>query len=199
MRSFRAPSTRSFAARGLQIIRLPYRAPRANAFAERWVGTVRREALDHVLILGRCHMELRIRTWVPPRVGESAPDSLEIKADALPPGSSSRLAVALSANRPGSFLKHALAHQVTQHVVQGIGVGACGGGKVIDVGDSRRRCARRPAESRLREDTTVCRDRSALRVPRLVGLEVVPAFPSLSWMHDTKRAPVHCFVGDYSR
>jgi putative transposase len=39
------------------VIRLPYRSPRANAFAERWVGTVRRECLDHLLIFGRRHLE----------------------------------------------------------------------------------------------------------------------------------------------
>jgi transposase InsO family protein len=53
-----------FRSEGLEIIRLPYRAPRANAFAERWVGTVRREALDHLLILGRRHLDHVLREYV---------------------------------------------------------------------------------------------------------------------------------------
>jgi hypothetical protein len=32
------------------------RCPNANAFAERWVRTVRRECLDHLLIVGRVHL-----------------------------------------------------------------------------------------------------------------------------------------------
>jgi transposase InsO family protein len=41
-----------FAGEGIRVLRTPVRAPRANAYAERWVGTVRREVLDRMLILG---------------------------------------------------------------------------------------------------------------------------------------------------
>ena len=41
-----------FAAEGIRVLRTPVRAPRANAYAERWVGTGRREVLDRMLILG---------------------------------------------------------------------------------------------------------------------------------------------------
>jgi hypothetical protein len=46
-----------FGSEGVRILRTPVRAPRANAFAERWVGTVRRELLDRMLIVGRRHLE----------------------------------------------------------------------------------------------------------------------------------------------
>jgi putative transposase len=39
-----------------KIIRTPYRAPKANAVAERWVHSVRQECLDHILILNEQHL-----------------------------------------------------------------------------------------------------------------------------------------------
>ena len=45
-----------FAGNGTRIIKTPVRSPRANSFAERFVGTLRRECLDHVLILGKQHL-----------------------------------------------------------------------------------------------------------------------------------------------
>jgi transposase InsO family protein len=45
-----------FAAADIAVIRTPDRAPRANAIAERWIGTLRRECLDHLLITGPRHL-----------------------------------------------------------------------------------------------------------------------------------------------
>ena len=47
-----------FAAAGLRIIKAPVRAPRANAIAERWIGSARRECLDRMLITGERHLRL---------------------------------------------------------------------------------------------------------------------------------------------
>jgi putative transposase len=46
---FTAPFDAVFAA-NVRIIRTPVRAPRANAIAERFIGTLRHECLDHILI-----------------------------------------------------------------------------------------------------------------------------------------------------
>jgi putative transposase len=45
-----------FAGADIRIIRTPVRAPRANAIAERWIGTLRRECLERVLITGPRHL-----------------------------------------------------------------------------------------------------------------------------------------------
>jgi transposase InsO family protein len=52
-----------FAAIDIQIIKTPVRAPRANAIAERVVGTIRRELLDHLLILNRRHAVTVLREF----------------------------------------------------------------------------------------------------------------------------------------
>ena len=45
-----------FTGNGMRIIKTPVRSPRANSFAERYVGTLRRECLDHLLIYGERHL-----------------------------------------------------------------------------------------------------------------------------------------------
>jgi transposase InsO family protein len=49
---------------GIKVIRTPIRTPNANAHMERWVGTVRRECLDRMLIVGRRQLEHILRIYV---------------------------------------------------------------------------------------------------------------------------------------
>lgn len=49
---------------GATVIKTPVRAPNANAFAERWIGTVRRECLDHLLIVGPRHLSRVLAEFV---------------------------------------------------------------------------------------------------------------------------------------
>ena len=51
------------AASGLRVLRTPVRAPRANATRERFLGSVRRECLDHVLVLGEGHPRRVLREY----------------------------------------------------------------------------------------------------------------------------------------
>ena len=55
-----------FMAEGIRMIRTPATAARANAFAERFVGTSRRECLDRMLIFGRIHLERVLAEYVAP-------------------------------------------------------------------------------------------------------------------------------------
>jgi transposase InsO family protein len=45
-------------------VHTPIRAPQANAYAERFVRTVRTECLDHLLIIGRSHLERVLRIYL---------------------------------------------------------------------------------------------------------------------------------------
>jgi transposase InsO family protein len=53
-----------FRAEGIAVIRAPIRAPRANAFAERWVRTIRSECLDWLFILSWRHLQRVLKTYV---------------------------------------------------------------------------------------------------------------------------------------
>jgi transposase InsO family protein len=49
---------------GIEVLRTPIRAPRANAICERLLGSVRRECLDHVLILSEAHLRRILTEYV---------------------------------------------------------------------------------------------------------------------------------------
>jgi putative transposase len=82
-----------FAAAGIEVVKIPPRAPKANAFAERWVRTVRTECLDWVLVWNRRHLDTVLAEYVvhyntarphrginlgvPTAVSEPAPASLD--------------------------------------------------------------------------------------------------------------------------
>ena len=53
-----------FATDSIRVIRTPVQAPRANAICERVIGTIRRECLDRMLILGRRHLEAVLAEYV---------------------------------------------------------------------------------------------------------------------------------------
>jgi putative transposase len=53
-----------FTGADIRIIRSPVRAPRANAIVERFIGTLRRECLDHLLITGPRHLDIVLREYV---------------------------------------------------------------------------------------------------------------------------------------
>ncbi len=70
-----------FTSEGIQIIKTPIRSPRANAIMERWIGSLRRELLDRMLILNARHLcqvlaeyENHFNTHRPHRsLGQAAP------------------------------------------------------------------------------------------------------------------------------
>ncbi len=53
---FTAESGQVLASSGVRVIKAPVRSPRANSFAERYAGTLRRERPGHLLICGEQHL-----------------------------------------------------------------------------------------------------------------------------------------------
>ena len=78
-----------FRSEGAEVLRTPVQAPNANAYAERWVGTVRVECLDWLLIVGRRHLEQVLRVYVQHYNTHRPHRALQLQ----PPGSSRRTAL----------------------------------------------------------------------------------------------------------
>ena len=53
-----------FQAEHIHVIHTPFQAPNANAFAERWVRTVREECLDKLLIVNQTHLRRVLRSFI---------------------------------------------------------------------------------------------------------------------------------------
>jgi len=61
---FSQESDEVFRSEGIHVIKAPVRAPKARAHAERWIGSVRRECLDRLLIFGRSHLHHVLVTYI---------------------------------------------------------------------------------------------------------------------------------------
>jgi transposase InsO family protein len=48
----------------MEVMRTPFRAPNANAHAERWIRSAREECLAHPLIAGEAHLRRRLTAYV---------------------------------------------------------------------------------------------------------------------------------------
>src|SRR5499427_8922894 len=61
---FTAGFDQIFGSEGVEVVKLPFRSPRANSICERFVGTCRREVLDHLLIFSAGHLEAVIKEFL---------------------------------------------------------------------------------------------------------------------------------------
>ncbi len=86
-----------FDAGGTRIVCTPIRAPNANAYAERWVGSGRAECLDWTLVMGRRHLQRVLRDFAehfnaqPPSSGAWS-EASGVEGDPVAVGGSGRCA-----------------------------------------------------------------------------------------------------------
>jgi putative transposase len=89
---FSAAFDEVFRSEGIRVVKTPFRAPRANAHAERFVRTVRAECLDWLLILGPRHLERVLRVYVEHYNRERPHRALDLRPPAPPEPSPAPLA-----------------------------------------------------------------------------------------------------------
>jgi putative transposase len=87
---FAAAFDQVFRSEGIRVIHTPVRAPRANAYAEKFVRTIRAECLDWLLILGHRHLEHALRAYTTHYNLERPHRALRL----LPPGNRDALPIA---------------------------------------------------------------------------------------------------------
>jgi transposase InsO family protein len=92
---FTATFDEVFRSEGIRILRTPVQAPRANASMERWFGSLRRECLDRLLIVGRRHLERALQIYVEHYNDHRPHRSLAQRAPAIHTAVESRGAVGL--------------------------------------------------------------------------------------------------------
>jgi len=74
---------------GLSVLKTPYESPKANAFCERLIGTVRKECLDFMIPFNEAHIRQILKSWTVhynggrphSRLGPDVPDRSFVKAD----------------------------------------------------------------------------------------------------------------------
>jgi putative transposase len=83
-KKFAPQADRVFLSQGARVILTPLTAPRANAHAERWIGSCRRECLDRMLIVNRRHLQAVIDEYCLHYNGERPHRSRSLRPPACP-------------------------------------------------------------------------------------------------------------------